>query len=123
MGRVDLLTRIGIATIVAVGVMVLPGLQPLGPIGGGVVAGVLEADGVTGGVKIGTLYGVVTVIPTLALVAVGAGLAAAIELPTVLVAGGALLIGGAAAMFSLVTGILGGVIGGVNDRYAAMHKH
>lgn len=91
----------------------VPGVNVGSPIIGGVVAGYLYRGGALGGVKVGSIIGVVMVLPAFLLGALASGLLARTPVIGDLLAGSLVVLVVIVVLHSLVLGALGGAIGGL----------
>lgn len=91
----------------------LPLVQVIAPVFGGFIAGYLQKQGVSGGMKAGGLKGIVMTIPAIGLGIIGGGILAGIPVIGEVVAGSIALLVVLIVAHSVAIGLFGGLFGGL----------
>jgi hypothetical protein len=108
----ETLKNAGIGVIVSSLLYFVPGINTIGPIFGGLIAGYLQQDGVTGGLKVGGAKGGLMIIPAIPISIVAGALLADIPVIGGLLAGSAVVVAIVIVGHSILLGLGGGLIGG-----------
>ncbi|WP_435067123.1 DUF5518 domain-containing protein [Haloplanus sp. C73] len=90
----------------------VPGINTIGPVFGGAVAGYLQQEGVTGGLKAGGAKGGLMIIPAIPISIIAGALLADVPVIGGLLAGSAIIVAIVIVGHSLLLGLGGGLIGG-----------
>lgn len=102
-----------IGAIVTTGAYFIPVLHVIAPVFGGFIAGYLQKQGASGGMKVGGLKGIVMMIPAIGLSILASGFLANIPLLGELMAGSLLLLVVIVVGHSVLIGLIGGLFGGL----------
>lgn len=91
----------------------IPVVNAIAPIFGGFVAGLIQKRGAGGGVKVGSLKGLVMVIPGILLGVVASGILAGIPIIGDMLAGSIVVLVAVIVLHSVALGLFGGLFGGI----------
>jgi hypothetical protein len=109
----ETLKNASIGVVVSSLLYFVPGINTIGPIFGGAVAGYLQQQGVTGGLKAGGAKGGLMIIPAIPISIIAGALLADIPVIGGLLAGSAIIVAIIIVGHSIFLGLGGGLIGGV----------
>lgn len=107
------MTNSSIALITTIILHFVPGINLLGPFVGGFLGGYLQREGVSGGVKVGGLKGILMILPALPLALFIGALLRDIPVVGALAAGGTIILVLILVGHSLLFGIGGGIAAGI----------
>lgn len=109
----ETLKNASIALIVSLVLYFVPGVNTVGPVIGGFIGGYLQKEGVTGGIKVGGLKGLLMILPAFPLALVVGALLKDIPILGALAAGGTIILAIILVSHTLIFGIGGGICAGL----------
>lgn len=113
MGDGDTLQNASIGAAISTVAYFIPVVNAIAPIFGGFVAGLIQKRGVGGGVKVGSLKGVIMVIPAILLGFIASGILAGIPIIGEILAGSIVVLVVVIVLHSVALGLVGGLFGGI----------